>query len=83
MSGIILTILVAIGIDCTGSCKSNYHMIMTTTAPRLGIYLLNKNNNPMSHEYIYVINLGKCKQISKTTFPSINTHGNLNVVIFF
>ena len=20
--------------DCTGSCKSNYHMIMTTTAPR-------------------------------------------------
>jgi hypothetical protein len=25
--------LVMIGTDCTGSCKSNYHMIMTMTAP--------------------------------------------------
>jgi hypothetical protein len=25
--------LVVIGIDCTGSCKSNYHTITTTTAP--------------------------------------------------
>ena len=24
---------VVIGTDCIGSCKSNYHMIMTTTAP--------------------------------------------------
>ena len=28
-----LTILVVIGTDCTGSCKSNYHTITTTTAP--------------------------------------------------
>ena len=28
-----LTILVVIGTDCTGSCKSNYHMISTMTAP--------------------------------------------------
>jgi hypothetical protein len=25
--------LVVIGTDCTGSCKSNYHMITTTTVP--------------------------------------------------
>ena len=26
---------VSIGTDCTGSCKSNYHTIMTKTAPKL------------------------------------------------
>ena len=31
-AGIELTTLVVIGIDCTGSCKSNYHTIMTTMA---------------------------------------------------
>ena len=25
--------LVVIGTECTGSCNSNYHLIMTTTAP--------------------------------------------------
>ena len=34
-----LTPSVVIGTDCIGSCKSNYHTIMTTTAPtKLGIY---------------------------------------------
>ena len=28
-----LTVLVVIGNDCISSCKSNYHKIMTTTAP--------------------------------------------------
>jgi hypothetical protein len=28
-----LTTLVVMGTDCTGSCKSNYHMTMATTAP--------------------------------------------------
>jgi hypothetical protein len=28
-----LTTLVVIGTDCLGSCKSNYHTIMTTTVP--------------------------------------------------
>ena len=32
--GFELATLVVIGTDCTGSCKSNYHMIKTTTAPR-------------------------------------------------
>jgi hypothetical protein len=31
--GFEITFLVGIGTDCTGSCKSNYHMI-TTTTPR-------------------------------------------------
>jgi hypothetical protein len=30
--GFKLTTLVVIGTDCTGSCKSNYHTIATTTA---------------------------------------------------
>jgi hypothetical protein len=29
-----LITLVVIGTDCTGSCKSNYYTITTTTAPR-------------------------------------------------
>jgi hypothetical protein len=31
--GFKLTMLVVIGIDCKGSCKSNYHTITTMTAP--------------------------------------------------
>ena len=32
-AGFELTKLVVIGTDCTGSCKSNYQTIMTSTAP--------------------------------------------------
>jgi hypothetical protein len=32
--GFELTTLEVIGTDCTGSCKSNYHTITTTTAPQ-------------------------------------------------
>ena len=32
-AGFELTMLVVIGTDCTGSCKSNYHMIITMTTP--------------------------------------------------
>jgi len=31
--GFEITMLVVIGTDCIGSCKSNYHTITTTTAP--------------------------------------------------
>ena len=34
-AGFELTTLVVICTDCTGSCKSNYHTITTTTAPSL------------------------------------------------
>ena len=33
-AGFELTTSVAIGIDCIGCCKSNHHMITTTTAPK-------------------------------------------------
>ena len=33
--GFELTTLVVIGTDCIGSCKSNYHTITTTTAPKM------------------------------------------------
>jgi len=32
-AGFLLTTLVVIGTDYIGGCKSNYHMIMATTAP--------------------------------------------------
>ena len=32
-TGFEITMLVVIGTDCIGSCKSNYHTITTTTAP--------------------------------------------------
>ena len=32
-AGFELTTLVVIGTDCINSCKSNYHTMMTTTAP--------------------------------------------------
>ena len=32
----VFTTLVVIGTDCIGRCKSNYHSIMTTTAPSWG-----------------------------------------------
>ena len=35
MNGVRTHNLVVIDIHCTDSCKSNYHTIMTTTAPRL------------------------------------------------
>ena len=33
--GFKLTILVVIGTDCMGSCKSNYHTITTMTDPMI------------------------------------------------
>ena len=33
-TGLELTTLVMTGTDCTGTCKSNYHAITTTTAPQ-------------------------------------------------
>ena len=33
-----LTMLVVIGTDCIGSCKSNYHTITATTAPLFWVF---------------------------------------------
>ena len=37
-------LLVVIGTDCTGRCKSNYHMFMTTAAPNYEWEILIKLN---------------------------------------
>jgi hypothetical protein len=40
-----LTTLVLIGTDCTGSCKSNYHMVTTKMAPYLLVRLMIYNRS--------------------------------------
>ena len=42
-----ITTVVMIGTDCTGSCKSNYHTITTTMAPKKDevVYQSNIDNN--------------------------------------
>ena len=39
LRGFELTVSVVIGTDCTGSCKSKYYMITTTTSPNPFRYL--------------------------------------------
>ena len=46
MSGIRTKILVVIGTDCTGSWKSNYHTITTTTAPYSDGRVVRRFNSP-------------------------------------
>ena len=45
MNGFELTTLVVIGTDYIGSCKSNYHTIMVTTAPNILMLLLFLNSD--------------------------------------
>jgi hypothetical protein len=51
-AGFELTILVVIGTDCIGSCKSNYHTIKITTVPttlvELYKYVLTTLNNQIT-----------------------------------
>jgi hypothetical protein len=46
--------LVVIGTDCIGSCKNNYHTIMTTTAP---ICKLDPISHPSINIIIIILNL--------------------------
>jgi hypothetical protein len=46
--GFELTTLVVIGTDCRGSCKSNYHMIMTTKAHKI----IKSSTNKTDHQNI-------------------------------
>ena len=52
MNGVKLTTLVEIGTDCTGSCKSTYYMITTTTILKY-IHLCISINNEISIWMIY------------------------------
>jgi len=45
-AGFELTMLVVIGTDCKGNCKSNYHTITTTMTPRWCDILWYITNNP-------------------------------------
>jgi hypothetical protein len=64
--GFELTTLVVIGTDCTGSCKSNYHTIKTTTAPNLVEAVAGRN---LSSKWHRLINL------SSTWYMSFGCHG--------
>jgi hypothetical protein len=46
-----LTTLVVIGNDCTGSCKSNYHMITTTVTPK--VCHLSKNSSDIISSMLF------------------------------
>jgi hypothetical protein len=70
--------------DCTGSCKSNYHTIITTTAP---IYILNISTN----KYIchFSIALTACSNIETVNggdivkFPDVKiNYGIQNLTLF-
>jgi hypothetical protein len=43
-----LTTSVGIGTDCIGSCKSNYHMVATMTAPQIS-----KNKNKQNTAFTF------------------------------
>ena len=54
--GFELTTLVKIGTDCIGSCKSNYHTIMATTAPfLLSKYVEVHNHVTMMSRHFFVV----------------------------
>ena len=68
-----LTILVVIGIDCTGSCKSNNHMITTTTTLHCFlVYLL-----VITDQYIKVIIL------EQALIPTAFNSNNSNITYIF
>ena len=64
ITGLELTTLVLIGSDCIGSCKSNYHMITTTTAP--GIWRISQYSLP-----VLLINEKLCQLLMSTSFLAV------------
>ena len=53
-AGFELTTLVVIGTDCIGSYKSNYYIIMATTAPSIK----NKKNERQTREWLKILKAG-------------------------
>ena len=79
-TGFELTTLMVIGIDCTGSCKSNYHTITTTTTPYIdNLFLQNKFFT--SREYCYHHNL-EYESLIWNTLSSTNCW-NLSIALTF
>ena len=69
-AGFQLTPLVMIGTDCIDSCKSNYHMTTTTTAPRLSIITI----NIIIHELILISNYISLIKLFHLENNNIGTH---------
>ena len=69
------TALVVIGIDCTGSCKSNYHTITSTTNPMRYDELFRKKNLFEIYN-VRIYNL-KCCHVIKDTQSAISTFKSL------
>jgi hypothetical protein len=64
-AGFELTTLVVICTDCTGSCKSNYHTITTTTAPEMTMTSLSEHINPYTNMKTHIF---KCIYSAKFRF---------------
>ena len=72
--GFKLTTLVVIGTDCTGSCKSNYHTIPTTTTPfnaviNKCIYICMVKKRGTKHSRLFNIICKETKHFVRLNFP--------------
>jgi hypothetical protein len=60
-----LTASVVIGTDCTGSYKSNYHMITTTTAPTTLVYISSKYSEAVDQRADNTMAKGRNNELKK------------------
>jgi hypothetical protein len=66
--GFVLTTLVVIGTDCKGGCKSNYHMITTSTAPS---NLSCTNVDRLYQIFLVRMSIGCTRSIFQINFTSL------------
>jgi hypothetical protein len=75
-----------IGTDCTGSCKSNYHTITTTTAPlTLSVhtyFAVVRRTNKLTKLVCKVVKYwNKIKYISKHSFEDVYCHDIIHMYV--
>ena len=77
-SGIQVQTLVVIDTDCTGSCKSNYHTIMTMTAPYwTGVVFLLRCSALFTLQIIDILKfLGTCQRGNKNRISQMDSQYN-------
>ena len=84
-----VNILVVIGTDCTGRCKSNYHTITTTTAPNTNMKSLNSNTKCIARIilnencFIYRLNFSKDLSVYVYIFFPLNNIFESHILFFF
>jgi hypothetical protein len=76
-AGFEFTTLVVIYTDCIGSCKSYYHTITTTTAPKYQISLIIILYSEISSDELYTHNLEVIHFIFKQLLISRNLVGQI------